>query len=103
MQQQARHEPGARGDAEKALETAFWHRARERYDSNEPDVAVIRIKSVANEKYLAVIGLSEEDTAHLRLLLRKLAGNLPKTELALGTKGNTNLIIITPVDLAGQT
>ena len=58
---------------------------------------------MANEKYLAVIGLSEEDTAHLRLLLRKLAGNLTKRIGAGAPKRNADLIIVSPVDLAGQT
>ena len=56
---------------------------------------------MANEKYLAVIGLSEEDTAHLRLLLRKVAGSLGQN-WRWGTEENADLIIVSPVDLAGQ-
>jgi hypothetical protein len=56
---------------------------------------------VANEKYLSVIGLSEEDTAHLRLLLRKVAAELGQN-WRWGTEDNADLIIVSPADLAGQ-
>ncbi len=56
---------------------------------------------MANEKYLAVIGLSEEDTAHLRLLLRKVIAELGQN-WRWGSEDNADLIIVSPVDLAGQ-
>jgi len=56
---------------------------------------------VANEKYLAVIGLSEEDTAHLRLLLRKLAGDLEQN-WRWGTEENADLVIVDPAEMPGQ-
>jgi hypothetical protein len=56
---------------------------------------------VANEKYLAVIGLSEEDTAHLRLLLRKVAAELGQN-WRWGTEENADLVIVGPSELAGQ-
>lgn len=56
---------------------------------------------MANEKYLAVIGLSEEDTAHLRLLLRKLVGALGQS-WRWGTEENADLVIVSPAELAGQ-
>lgn len=56
---------------------------------------------MANEKYLAVIGLSEEDTAHLRLLLRKVAAELVQN-WRWGTEENADLVIVSPAELAGQ-
>jgi hypothetical protein len=56
---------------------------------------------VANEKYLAVIGLSEEDTAHLRLLLRKVAAELGQN-WRWGAEENADLMIVSPAQLAGQ-
>jgi hypothetical protein len=56
---------------------------------------------VASEKYLAVIGLSEEDTAHLRLLLRKVAAELGQN-WRWGTEENADLVIVSPAELAGQ-
>jgi len=56
---------------------------------------------VASEKYLSVIGLSDEDTAHLRLLLRKVYGHLDH-HWRWGTEENADLIIVSPHDLAGQ-
>lgn len=56
---------------------------------------------MANEKYLAVIGLNEEDTAHLRLLLRKVVGDLDQN-WRWGTEENADLVIVSPAELAGQ-
>jgi hypothetical protein len=56
---------------------------------------------VATEKYLAVIGLGEAETAHLRLLLRKVAANLDQS-WRWGTEDNADLIIVDPSDLPGQ-
>ena len=56
---------------------------------------------MANEKYLAVIGLSEEDTAHLRLLLRKVAAELGQN-WRWGAEENADLMIVSPAQLAGQ-
>jgi hypothetical protein len=56
---------------------------------------------VASEKYLAVIGLSEEDIAHLRLLLRMVGGQL-KHRWRWGSEENADLVIIDPADMPGQ-
>jgi hypothetical protein len=56
---------------------------------------------VPNEKYLAVIGLSEEDTAHLRLLLRMVAGQL-EHRWRWGAEENADLIVVNPTEMAGQ-
>ena len=56
---------------------------------------------MANEKYLAVIGLSDEDTAHLRLLLRKVVAGLDQN-WRWGTEENADLVIVNPAELAGQ-
>jgi hypothetical protein len=56
---------------------------------------------VANEKYLAVIGLSENETAHLRLLLRKVAGQLDPG-WRWGSEESADLIIVDPSELPGQ-
>jgi hypothetical protein len=56
---------------------------------------------VASEKYLSVIGLSDEDTAHLRLLLRKIYGYLDN-HWRWGTEENADLVIVNPAELAGQ-
>lgn len=53
------------------------------------------------EKYLVVIGLSEEDTAHLRLMLRAVAGQL-EHKWRWGTEDNADLFIVDPTDLTGQ-
>ncbi|MDR3387080.1 MAG: hypothetical protein P4L92_08525 [Rudaea sp.] len=56
---------------------------------------------MASEKYLAVIGLSEEDTAHLRLLLRMVAGQL-EHRWRWGAEENADLVIVDPADMPGQ-
>jgi hypothetical protein len=56
---------------------------------------------VASEKYLAVIGPGEEETAHLRLLLRMVAGQL-EHRWRWGAEENADLIIVDPDVLAGQ-
>ena len=54
-----------------------------------------------SEKYLAVIGLSEEDTAHLRLLLRMVAGQL-EHRWRWGAEENADLVVVNPAEMAGQ-
>ena len=56
---------------------------------------------MASEKYLSVIGLSDEDTAHLRLLLRKIYGHLDH-HWRWGAEENADLIIVDPSELSGQ-
>ena len=56
---------------------------------------------MASEKYLAVVGLGEEDTAHLRLLMRMVAGQL-EHRWRWGAEENADLVIVDPGDLAGQ-
>ena len=55
---------------------------------------------MASEKYVALIGVSEEDTAHLRLLLRAVAGQL-ENRWRWGTEDNADLMIVDPSDLSG--
>ena len=56
---------------------------------------------MASEKFLAVIGIDEEDTAHLRLLLRIAA---PKLEhrWRWGSEENADMVIVDPAELQGQ-
>lgn len=56
---------------------------------------------MASERYLAIVGLNEEDTAHLRLLLRMVVGQL-EHRWRWGTEENADLVIIDPDELAGQ-
>jgi hypothetical protein len=60
-----------------------------------------RDRGVASEKYLAVVGLGEEDTAHLRLLLRAATHQL-EHRWRWGTEDNADLVIVDPTQLAGQ-
>jgi hypothetical protein len=55
---------------------------------------------VASEKYVSLVGVSEEDTAHLRLLLRAAAAQL-HDRWRWGTEDNADLVIVDPSDLAG--
>jgi len=56
---------------------------------------------VASERYLAIVGLSEEDTAHLRLLLRMVGGQLDH-RWRWGSEENADLVIVDPSELPGQ-
>jgi hypothetical protein len=56
---------------------------------------------VASERYLAVVGLGEEDTARLRLLLRMVGGQL-ENRWRWGAEENADLMIVDPGELAGQ-
>ena len=56
---------------------------------------------MASEKYVALVGVTEEDTAHLRLLLRAAAGQLVN-RWRWGTEDNADLLIVDPSVLAGQ-
>ena len=56
---------------------------------------------VASEKYLALVGLTEEETARLRLLLRMVSGQL-ENRWRWGTEENADLVIVDPAELAGQ-
>jgi hypothetical protein len=53
------------------------------------------------EKVIAVVGVSEEDTAHLRLLLRKVADHL-KYQWRWGAEDGADLVLIDPKTFAGQ-
>src|SRR5262249_34009956 len=61
----------------------------------------VRGEYVSTEKYLVVIGLSEEDTAHLRLMLRAVAGQL-EHKWRWGTEDNADLFVVDPSDMSGQ-
>lgn len=56
---------------------------------------------MASERYLAVVGLGEEDTARLRLLLRMVGGQL-ENRWRWGAEENADLVIVDPSELAGQ-
>jgi len=56
---------------------------------------------VPSERYLAIVGLSEEDAARLRLLLRMIAGSL-ENRWRWGSEENADLVIVDPSELAGQ-
>lgn len=53
------------------------------------------------DKNLVVIGLSDEDTAHLRLLMRKAAEQLQQ-RWRWGTEQGADLVIVDPDTFAGQ-
>lgn len=53
------------------------------------------------EKIIAVVGVSEEDTAHLRLLLRKAAGDLQYRWRWSGEDG-ADLVVVDPKSFTGE-
>jgi hypothetical protein len=56
---------------------------------------------LAREKNIVVIGLSDEDTAHLRLLMRKSAASLAY-HWRWGTEENADLVVVDPSSFPGQ-
>ncbi|MEP6485075.1 MAG: hypothetical protein ABJB01_11550 [Rudaea sp.] len=56
---------------------------------------------MASEKYVGLVGVGEEDTAHLRLLLRAAGGQLAN-RWRWGNEDNADLLIVDPSVLAGQ-
>lgn len=56
---------------------------------------------MAREKFLAVIGIDDEDTAHLRLLLRMAAARLEQ-RWRWGSEENADMVIVDPAHLQGQ-
>lgn len=57
---------------------------------------------MTNDKYLAVIGLSEQDEAHLRLLMRRAAIDHLSYMWRWGSEDKADLIIVDPADFGGQ-
>jgi hypothetical protein len=57
---------------------------------------------VGIDKYLVVIGLSDEDTAHLRLLMRMGASSKLNQPWRWGTESNADLVVVDPSVFAGQ-
>jgi hypothetical protein len=57
---------------------------------------------VTSDKYLVVIGLSEQDEAHLRLLMRRAALDHLSYMWRWGDEAKADLIIVEPGDFAGQ-
>jgi len=57
---------------------------------------------VTSDKYLVVIGLSEEDEAHLRLLMRRAAIDHLSHMWRWGTEDQADLIVVDPNSFAGQ-
>lgn len=56
---------------------------------------------MANEKTIATIGVSDEDVAHLRLLMRKVAGELGN-DWRWGSDTGADLLVVDPTGFAGQ-
>ncbi|MCB1571398.1 MAG: hypothetical protein KDI72_10250, partial [Xanthomonadales bacterium] len=56
---------------------------------------------MANEKTIATIGVSDEDVAHLRLLMRKAAGEL-RNDWRWGSDTRADLLVVDPAGFAGQ-
>lgn len=56
---------------------------------------------MAGERFLAVVGIDEEDTARLRLLLRLVAPRLEQ-RWRWGTEENADLVVVNPEELQGQ-
>jgi len=57
--------------------------------------------SLVNEKVIATIGVSDEDVAHLRLLMRKATGMLSHS-WRWGTDTRADLLVVDPSDFSGQ-
>jgi len=57
---------------------------------------------VTSDKYLVVIGLSEEDEAHLRLLMRRAAIDHLSHMWRWGTEDQADLMVVDPNSFAGQ-
>lgn len=53
------------------------------------------------EKRIAVIGVSDEETAHLRLLMRKAESELSH-QWRWGNESNADLLVVDPASFAGQ-
>ena len=56
---------------------------------------------MANEKTIATIGVSDEDVAHLRLLMRKAASEL-RNDWRWGSDTRADLLVVDPAGFAGQ-
>src|SRR5690348_13583159 len=56
---------------------------------------------MANQKIIQCVGTSEEDTAHLRLLLRVARDEL-KDSWSWGTEAKANLVIVDAIRLIGE-
>ena len=54
------------------------------------------------EKQIAVIGVSDEETAHLRLLMRKSDNDLSHRWRWGSTESGADLVVVDPVSFAGQ-
>lgn len=57
---------------------------------------------VTNDKYLVVIGLSEQDEAHLRLLMRRAAIDHLSHMWRWGSEDQADLMIVDPTEVPGQ-
>lgn len=57
---------------------------------------------MTSDKYLVVIGLSEEDEAHLRLLMRRAAIDHLSHMWRWGTEDQADLMVVDPRSFAGQ-
>jgi hypothetical protein len=55
----------------------------------------------AADKTIAVVGVSDEETAHLRLLMRRATGELSHA-WKWGTESNADLLVVDPSSFAGQ-
>jgi hypothetical protein len=57
---------------------------------------------VTSDKYLVVCGLSDEDEAHLRLLMRRAALDHLAHRWHWGSEDNADLIVVDPTTITGQ-
>lgn len=57
---------------------------------------------MTSDKYLVVCGLSDEDEAHLRLLLRRAALDHLAHRWHWGSEDNADLVVVDPTTVAGQ-
>jgi hypothetical protein len=57
---------------------------------------------VTSDKYLVVNGLSDEDEAHLRLLIRRAAIDHLAHRWHWGSEDNADLVVVDPTTFAGQ-
>jgi hypothetical protein len=56
---------------------------------------------VSLDKHIAVIGVSDDETAHLRLLMRKAVGELSH-RWRWGNESGADLVVVDPASFAGQ-
>jgi hypothetical protein len=61
----------------------------------------VSLDGKAEDKTIAVVGVSDEETAHLRLLMRRATGELSHS-WKWGSESNADLLVVDPASFAGQ-